>query len=428
MQRSAAFLIFVTCGLCGPASGAGPAVESSAALRAEDLLPRELLGGPHHRIEPKVLNDGYMNHYVIRSDFGDFAAASDQEATRLVREIQAIARLEEVSRTTSFLEAAKRAALSPLESAKNVITQPVATLRKLPDGVSRLFRRTTRKVENARGWLEERQKQEQAGEGAGGAAESPGAPALVDQGIDHGTRYLSERLGYQRARRQWARELAVDPYSPNLRLQEAIDRVAWATTAGGLATKAVDLPSPDVLGRLGEIDELVWALDPLDLRLRDEKRLAGLGASPEQIAAFFAHPAWTVSRRAWLVEALVRLAPAADRTLFLDRALAAEVVEEAEFLLRSVELLALLHAHGTPLARLLPGDLPRAAAADGRIIGVLAVDHLLWTEDLAALPTEGTAGPRELWFGATCSEAARRGLEERGWQVVERGFAWFANR
>lgn len=426
MHRAASFLIVLTCGLCGPAAGT-PVVESSAALRAEDVLPRELLGGPHHRVEPKVLNDGYMNHYVIRSDFGDFAAASDQEAMRLVREIQAIARLEEVSRTTAFLEAAKRAARSPLESAKNVITQPVATLRKLPDGVSRLFRRTARRVENARDWLEERQKAEQEGS-AGGATEPRGAAALVDQGIDQGAGYLSERLGYQRARRQWARELGVDPYSPNLRLQEAIDRVAWATTAGGLATRAADLPTSDVLGRLGEINELVWTLDPLDLRLRDEKRLAGLGASPEQIAAFFAHPAWAVSRRAWLVESLVRLAPAADRTLLLDRALAAESVEETEYLLRSAELLALLHAHRTPLARLLPGELPRAATADGRIVGVLAVDHLLWTEDLAALPAGGEAGPRELWLAATCSEAARRGLEGRGWQVVERGFAWFANR
>jgi hypothetical protein len=50
---------------------AQPAYEPSTTLNASQILPRELLAGPNHRVEERVYNDGYINRYTVLSKFGD---------------------------------------------------------------------------------------------------------------------------------------------------------------------------------------------------------------------------------------------------------------------------------------------------------------------------------------------------------------------
>ena len=47
--------------------------ESPPVLSASVLLPAQILQGPHHRVDERVVNDGYLNHYTIHSQFGEFS-------------------------------------------------------------------------------------------------------------------------------------------------------------------------------------------------------------------------------------------------------------------------------------------------------------------------------------------------------------------
>ena len=67
--------------------------EEPPVLKASDLLPADLLKGEHHEIEAQVVNDGFMNHFTIRSDFGTFEAKSLALVEVRVREVHSLAEL-----------------------------------------------------------------------------------------------------------------------------------------------------------------------------------------------------------------------------------------------------------------------------------------------------------------------------------------------
>ncbi len=43
------------------------------------LVDPGLLEGPHHRVDDEVTNDGAMNHFLIRSDYGELEAPGPNE-------------------------------------------------------------------------------------------------------------------------------------------------------------------------------------------------------------------------------------------------------------------------------------------------------------------------------------------------------------
>ena len=55
-----------------------PGYETAPTLFARDLLPADLVSGPHHRIVDPVVNDGLTNHSLVHSDFG-------VDAVRIIR-------------------------------------------------------------------------------------------------------------------------------------------------------------------------------------------------------------------------------------------------------------------------------------------------------------------------------------------------------
>jgi hypothetical protein len=79
--------------------------ETPPILSAKDRLPAEILTGPSHEIDDPVTNDGFMNHFVVRSDFGDFEASSERMVQTRVREVYAIAKCRELSQTEAFSDA-----------------------------------------------------------------------------------------------------------------------------------------------------------------------------------------------------------------------------------------------------------------------------------------------------------------------------------
>ena len=92
-----------------PQPGAIPRTEAAfeelPALNANDILRPDILSGPHHKVREEVPTYSGANQFTIDSDFGLFEADGNEMIVRRINEINAIARLKEVSRTDEFKKA-----------------------------------------------------------------------------------------------------------------------------------------------------------------------------------------------------------------------------------------------------------------------------------------------------------------------------------
>src|SRR5204862_3732264 len=101
-----------------------------------------------HVIRDPVPTASGMNQFTIDSDFGVFEADGNEMLLQRLKEIGAIARLREVSRTDEFKKSLVSAAKSPLNSAKNIARDPAQAISNVPKGVMKFLGRAKETVEN----------------------------------------------------------------------------------------------------------------------------------------------------------------------------------------------------------------------------------------------------------------------------------------
>src|SRR5262245_63234320 len=92
--------------------------EELPELKASEILKPELLKEPHYVMRDPVPTSASLNEFTIDSDFGVFEADGNEMLLQRLKEIDAIARLQEVSRTDEFKKSLFAGAKSPLNSAK----------------------------------------------------------------------------------------------------------------------------------------------------------------------------------------------------------------------------------------------------------------------------------------------------------------------
>ena len=195
--------------------------EELPELKASEILKPELLKGPHFAVREPVPTSAGMNQFTIDSDFGVFEADGNEMFLQRLKEINAIERLAEVSRTDEFKNSLVAAAKSPLNSAKNIARDPAQAISNVPKGIMKFLGRAKETVENV---------------GKGG-----------NDDIGNGNR-MKDVIGYSDKKRKIALQMGIDPYSTNTVLQKELDDVAWASWAGGFAFSAATFPISGPLG------------------------------------------------------------------------------------------------------------------------------------------------------------------------------------
>src|SRR6476646_7255968 len=123
--------------------------EELPELQASDVLKPEFLKGPHYVVREPVPTSAGMNQFTIDSDFGLFEADGNEMLLQRLKEIDAIARLGDVSRTDAFKKSLMDAAKSPLNSAKNIARDPAQAISNVPKGIMKFLGRARETVENA---------------------------------------------------------------------------------------------------------------------------------------------------------------------------------------------------------------------------------------------------------------------------------------
>ena len=263
---------------------------SVMTLSAATLVANQPLQGEHYRIADQVINRGFMNHYTVSSDFGEFSADSDQRLRALLHELKAIDKLRGLQKTDVFGEAVVSAAQKPIQTVQKIAEQPVDTLKGVPQGVGRLFKRTARQISDATKEakrLNDERKEKSAQQDGESESDPVSGTEIVEQGAEAGIEWGKSQLGQNKSIRTLAKQLGVDPYSPNKVLQNELSEVAWVMTAGSFGAGQVVPGLPSGIDTLSDVNDLVWDTHPVDLQLRNEKSLAEMGVSEDEVKRFF---------------------------------------------------------------------------------------------------------------------------------------------
>jgi hypothetical protein len=389
------------------------AYEVPPKIEVATLLPAELLLGPHHRVRAIAQNDGYINHYLIDSDYGIFKCAGLVELKVRVGEIAAIAKLVQVSKSDLFAEGLKRSIEKPIDAVKNIVDRPVESVKAAPKTVGHFFKKVGSSIGNTAKRVGE--KIDDAKEDDIGAGE---AISQAGKGLGKGAKSVA---GFDKAKLDTARQLGVDPYSDNVRLQEEIEKVTWAFFAGGMPLRVVGMVTGagivvTATNTIGLPDD-IYDVTPSELALRDRTALVNMGADAEVIEMVINGQMLSVSMRHGMIVHLSKL-PGDGRVEVLQVAAGLEKPRQAVFLERALRSLEKRHLASPYVNVKSFGRLPAGIRADGIMEVVAPTDYVCWTEQIANFAnSEESKGKRRLLISGAMSRIAMEGFKAAGWEV-----------
>src|SRR6266478_1316340 len=383
------------------------AFEELPVLNASEILKPELLKGPHYVVRDPVPTASGMNQFTIDSDFDLFEANGNEMLLQRLKEIDAITRLQEVSRTDEFKKSLLAAAKSPLNSAKNIARDPAQAISNVPKGIMKFMGRAKETVKNV-------------GKGGG---EGEG-------------KKMKDVIGYSDKKRKIALQMGVDPYSTNTMLQKELDDVAWASWAGGFTFSVATFPISGPIGAAltvtnlnSTVEDLLREKSPSELEQINRATFRAMGASASDIERILHGGAFTPTEFTTFAVHLKSLNGVANRGAFVKVAAQKSTTEaDALFCVYTAALMDQIHEK-TPIARIVMlRDFPICVARDGTIIVALQWDYAAWTSGAASFTDEvqklaGKSGQNAhvlVGLSGEVSPRLREELEKRGMTVQDR--------
>jgi hypothetical protein len=406
-------------------AGAAERTEAEPTLATAALVPGLALTGPHHRVVARTPVRDFMGRYRIATAVGEVDALGADEVRERVREAPALYALAQIERSDAFADALEASAKRSADSVRRVVSQPVETVSSLPAGIGRALVASGRRVRKIALDVADAVARESDGAGASQAA----APRQqADQPPLTGTQiirdYSRELAGVNRARRQIAESLGIDPYPQSPLIAKRLDAVAWATAAGGasldLALSSLPSGLKDTLDAVRDVDSLAWDLAPADIRQQLEKRLTARGHGGRVAREWLRNGAFTPSTQLQFVRALEALDLRNGEDQALAIATRARTHHHARFLISQLRMLAATPDKKRFRRLASDGELFWAVRDDNQRVMALAVDYLSWTPTIAAVAPLGAtqASPRgRVLLSGWASDAAIRALKARGWSV-----------
>jgi len=385
------------------------AFEELPELKASEILKPELLEGPHYVVRDPVPTASGMNQFTIDSDFGVFEADGNEMLLQRLKEIDAIAKLRDVSRTDEFKKSLVAAAKSPLNSAKNIARDPAQAISNVPKGIMKFLGRAKETVKNV-------------GKGGG-----------EDEG--EGSR-MKDAIGYSDKKRKIALQMGIDPYSTNTVLQKELDDVAWASWAGGFTFSVASAPISGPIGGAltvtnlnSTVEELLREKSPSELEQINGSSFRAMGASASDTERILHGGAFTPTQSTTFAVNLKSLKGVANRGAFVKVAAQKSTTEaDALFCVHTAALMNQIHEK-TPIARIaMLHDFPICVAKDGTIVVALQWDYAAWTSgaagftnDLQKLAAQSGKNTNVLIaLSGQVSPRLRQELETRGFTVHDR--------
>ncbi len=371
---------------------------------AADILPAELLKGPHHQVKDEVVLFGPQFSYRITSDYGPFDAQGEAMLRRQIADINAIAKLKEMGNTKEFADAMKTSLLNPFDGLKSLLLHPAKTVSGIPKGLHTYWASAEEGLK-------------------GGESES-------EDGL------TESMLTVSKYKRELAGELGVDVYSTNPVLQEEMNRIGWAGALGrwtpAIGTMPLSGPASVIDSTLSWTDTLndVLSETPPDLlRSRARDILEELGLKEDLVTQFLHHP--TISPRQITVITMGCKAMKGVDGLhtILEKALVSNSDIDSVYYQITVEMLAGYHEKQSPLEKILDfRGLPAGLSEEGTLVAAIPIDYARWNRFSEGLmkglrdyaSDEAKAKAQTLVITGTASPLVRENLPTYEIELVEK--------
>jgi len=374
--------------------------ESPGRVETKKFISADLMKGSLHSVGPQAENDGLDNTYFLYTGDNSWEVTTGIALRTRIREIYAIAKLRELSKTDEFKKAMANSAKQKVDGVVSLVKDPIGTVERLPKGASRFFGRIGESFK-------------------GGKTEGEG-------------NVLQSISGVTKAKVALAVKYGVSPYSYNQELQRQLTDNAQAMAGGGLlvtgALAVVGGPAGSVITGLNVNENLQQTLvnsTPDDLRIINRKKLFAMGVTREDADEFLMHPWYSPWQKTITVDALANIG--VNPVAFLGQASKAVTEEDGVFFQRLAQVLARYHANAAQL-RAIKVEKGSVCAIDakGTLVVPLSCDYAIWSEHSAGRVEELMAVGKShsdvkglaIWVDGKVSDRATQEAKARGVSLV----------
>jgi hypothetical protein len=399
----------------------GPAIaqpiggfEPAPSLPGSELAPAALLKGPLHKVAEPVALDGYFGRFVIESSFGKFTVVGESMLAMRVHELPAIEALQKVNKSAAFQDAMAKSAASSVKFVVGAVDDPGKAVESVGKGIGSVFGRIAYAAKSGA---------ESAGDAASDMAassarlQSQPAPA----GEPEPPSFTGDPFGYNKARREWAKKLNIDPYTTNPVLRPLLNDAASASFAGSFAVDtalgAVAAPLNMAVEFDSTVREAVWNQPVIDLQKQNEASLIAMGVNERTVRDFLRNKWFTPTAQTALTSALSALGKVDGRESVIQVAAQVQGETRVRFLLDSVRMLVRYQEKSARFTALRMSNLvPVGITADGTLVAAAAVDYAYWNEDAALFAQRKDLGAKKrvLLVAGKASNRAKLELEKAG--------------
>ena len=394
---------------------ANAAPEPAPQLPGAAVAKESLLKGPLHKVAEPVRVEGHLGRFTIESKFGAFNVLGANLLATRVHELQAIEELRKVQKDSAFTDALAKSAKGVAGFAAGAVDDPNKAVETIGKGAGTVLGRVGHMAMMGAGY---------AGDKAADMATSKPTSSAAATGEPEPPSFIGDPLGYNKARREWAKKLNVDPYSANPVLRPLLDSAASATFAGNFAVSltigAVVAPINYAYSFEETVRDSVWNKPAIDVMKESEQAFAALGVQGRTVRDLQRNKWFTPTMQATLTARLAALGRMEGLDSVVRAAAATQGETRVRFLLESLGMLAVHHRKEGRFARLRMSNLvPVGVAKDGSVVASAAIDYGTWDNDAAAFAgrKELAAKSRTLLVAGQLSPRAKQELEKAGWKV-----------
>ena len=382
--------------------------ESAPAAHVSEILSPKLAQSVYHTVDTvKVV--GRFYHFHIESEYGQYDPPSLALLKIRVHEVRTLGQaVSEFARENTELSEQLHGQLSVrANSAIDIISRPVSTATSLAGQIAHKLDGTASGPVNAT------------------ASRLPADSVAME--------YVADPVMAMH-RRNVAAQWRLDVYSGNPQVQEFLNEVAEARSAGQLSMGTPALARP---GEYGVADPQIEAAVAMELKTKtrdelaaqDRSLLAAMGVPNSTAAEFLANQTYSPSHRARLLYFLEALKDVRDRSAFVEAAAQGVVDLQSELAFEQAAMILVRYDHHVDrVEKIYIGpQLMAAITRDLRIVYIAPVDIIYWSQPTAKLFTNlrqeaGKAGFKgwELVTAGDLTPMAKSALTKLGFTVRER--------
>ncbi|RUM92054.1 MAG: hypothetical protein DSZ23_01075 [Thermodesulfatator sp.] len=376
--------------------------EPPIILKIRDILPANLCRGSNYVIMDKVQNDGIINVYDIQTSYGMTRIESTPALLIRINELKAIEKMEQMKQTSVFKEALVSGVKAPVKLAGDVLKAPVETAGKVAVGTGNFLSNVARSIFSS---------------------------------DPHQDNVLKVAVGYDAAKRKFAYEFQINPYTDYDPVVEQLGEISRAAVAGGIvprvAMQAVGGPAGTALGLTAtakSMKKLVRDNAPAELEKINRKKLLEMGVSQDLCDAFLENYKFDPETTTILVGELYSMKGVQGRDLFIAVAALAETGTRALMYRIMAGMMAKYHSSYARARRIgLASGIPYLVNDANVAVFQLPLDYVFWTRHVAAKLSDidkdlhNLTGIRakEMWLSGKMDTDAQRQFSRRGWTVVQ---------